>query len=92
MATLVILLLGQGLATMDGSILVVAAPSLQSSLHVSGAELQLVVGMYILAFGALVVTGPASVTTWAAAGRSERGSAHSRWPPWSAGWRPPRRC
>jgi MFS family permease len=56
-ATLVILLLGQGLATMDGSILVVAAPSLQSSLHVSGAELQLVVGMYILAFGALVVTG-----------------------------------
>ena len=57
MATLVILLVGQAMVSMDGSILVVAAPSLQSSLHASGAELQLVVGMYTLAFGALVVTG-----------------------------------
>ena len=57
MATLVILLVGQAMASMDASILVVAAPSLQSSLHASDAELQLVVGMYSLAFGALVVTG-----------------------------------
>jgi hypothetical protein len=57
MATLVILLVGQAMASMDGSILVVAAPSLQSSLHASDAQLQLVVGMYMFAFGALVVTG-----------------------------------
>ena len=57
MATLAILLVGQAMATMDGSILVVAAPSLQSSLHASDAQLQLIVGMYTLAFGALVVTG-----------------------------------
>ena len=57
MATLAILLVGQAMATMDGSILVVAAPSLQSSLHASGTQLQLVVAMHTLAFGALVVTG-----------------------------------
>jgi hypothetical protein len=57
MATLVIVLVGQAMTSMDGSILVVAAPSMQSSLHASGAELQLIIGMYTLAFGALVVTG-----------------------------------
>ncbi|HEY1510159.1 MAG TPA: MFS transporter [Solirubrobacteraceae bacterium] len=57
MTVLVILLVGQAMATMDGSILVVAAPSLRVDLHASGAELQLVVAAYTLAFGALVVTG-----------------------------------
>jgi hypothetical protein len=57
MVALVVLLVGQAMTSMDGSILVVAAPSLQSSLHASGAELQLVIGTYSLAFGALVVTG-----------------------------------
>ena len=57
MVALVILLVGQAMAVMDGSILVVAAPSLQTSLHASGAQLQLVVAMYTLAFGALVITG-----------------------------------
>lgn len=42
---------------MDASILVVAAPSIRSSLRASGAELQLIVATYTLAFGALVVTG-----------------------------------
>jgi MFS family permease len=57
MLALVILLAGQAMATMDGSILVVAAPSLRADLHASGADLQLVVAMYTMAFGALVVTG-----------------------------------
>ena len=57
MALLVILLAGQALASMDGEILVIAAPSLRADLHASGAQLQLIVGMYTLAFGALVVTG-----------------------------------
>jgi hypothetical protein len=52
-----ILLSGQAMATMDASILVVAAPSLRADLAASGAQLQLVVAMYTLAFGALVVTG-----------------------------------
>jgi MFS family permease len=57
MRVLLILLAGQAMATMDGSILAVAAPSLQQSLGASDAELQLVVAMYTIAFGALVVTG-----------------------------------
>ena len=51
------LLGGQAMATMDGSILAIAAPSIRSDLHASGAELQLVVAMYTLAFAACVVTG-----------------------------------
>jgi MFS family permease len=57
MRVLLILLAGQAMASMDGSILAVAAPSLQQSLGASDAELQLVVAMYTIAFGALVVTG-----------------------------------
>ena len=40
MRVLLILLAGQPMATMDGSILAVAAPSLQQSLRASDAELQ----------------------------------------------------
>ncbi|MGI8712489.1 MAG: MFS transporter [Solirubrobacteraceae bacterium] len=57
MPTLIILLVGQAMAVMDGSILVVASPSLRADLHASSAELQLVVAMYTLAFAALVVAG-----------------------------------
>jgi Major Facilitator Superfamily len=56
-AVLLVLLVGQAMASMDASILVVAAPSIRSSLHASAAELQLLVAAYSLAFGALVVTG-----------------------------------
>jgi hypothetical protein len=42
---------------MDASILAVAAPSLRTNLHTSGAELQLVVAIYTLVFAVLVVTG-----------------------------------
>jgi len=56
-AALVVLLVGQAMASMDASILVVAAPSIRSSLQASGAELQLIVTTYTLTFGALVVTG-----------------------------------
>jgi MFS family permease len=51
------LLAGQAMASMDAEILVIAAPSLRTDLHASGAQLQLIVGMYTLACGALVVTG-----------------------------------
>jgi predicted MFS family arabinose efflux permease len=57
MRVLLILLAGQAMATMDASILAVAAPSLQQSLGASDAQLQLVVAMYTIAFAALVVTG-----------------------------------
>jgi MFS family permease len=57
MLGLLILLTGQAMATMDASILAVAAPSLRTDLGTSDAQLQLVVAMYTLAFGALVVTG-----------------------------------
>ncbi|HEY7074869.1 MAG TPA: MFS transporter [Solirubrobacteraceae bacterium] len=57
MRALVILLVGQAMASMDASILVVASPSLQADLHASGGQVQLVVSMYTLAFAAFVVTG-----------------------------------
>jgi hypothetical protein len=56
-AALVVLLVGQAMASMDASILVVAAPSIRSTMGASGAELQLIVATYTLTFGALVVTG-----------------------------------
>jgi MFS family permease len=57
MPLLMTLLAGQAMASMDAEILVIAAPSLRADLHASGAQLQLIVAMYTLAFGALVVTG-----------------------------------
>jgi MFS family permease len=57
MALLVILLVGQAMASMDASILIVASPSLQADLDASGAQLQLVIAVYTVAFGVLVVTG-----------------------------------
>jgi MFS family permease len=57
MGLLMTLLAGQAMASMDAEILVIAAPSLRADLHASGAQVQLVVAMYTLAFGALVVTG-----------------------------------
>jgi hypothetical protein len=55
---------------MDGSILVVAAPSLRADLHASGAELQLVVTMYTLALNALIVTVRGSGTSLVSGERS----------------------
>jgi len=53
----VILLAGQAMASMDASILAIAAPSLRVDLHASGAQLQLIVAMYTIVFATLVVTG-----------------------------------
>jgi MFS family permease len=57
MGVLLILLAAQAMASMDEEILVVASPSLRNDLHVSDAELQLVLAMYTVMFAALVVTG-----------------------------------
>jgi MFS family permease len=57
MPALLILLAGQAMASMDGSILAVTAPSIRADLRASAGELQLVLAMYTLAFAALVVTG-----------------------------------
>jgi predicted MFS family arabinose efflux permease len=57
MPALLILLAGQAMASMDASILAVAAPSLRAGLHASDGQLQLVVAMYTIAFATFVVTG-----------------------------------
>src|ERR687885_1891828 len=54
---LVILLGGQAMASMDASILAIAAPSLRTDLHASDAQLQLIVAMYTIAFATVVITG-----------------------------------
>jgi MFS family permease len=70
MRVLVVLLAGQAMATMDQSILAVAAPSLRADLHATDAQLQLVVAMYTLAFAAVVVIGAGSATWSGGAARS----------------------
>jgi MFS family permease len=57
MRVLAILLAGQAMASMDVSILIVASPSLRSDLGASGAQLELIVSMYTIAFVGMVVTG-----------------------------------
>jgi MFS family permease len=57
MRVLVVVLVGQAMASMDASILAVASPSLRADLHASDAQLQLVVATYTMAFAAFVVTG-----------------------------------
>jgi len=57
MALLLILLAGQALASMDGSMMAVAAPSLRADLHASGADIQLTLALYVIVFAALVVIG-----------------------------------
>jgi predicted MFS family arabinose efflux permease len=54
---LVAVLCGQTMASLDGSIVTVAAPNIQVDLHASGAALQLLVASYLITFGVLVVTG-----------------------------------
>lgn len=55
--TLVVLLAGTFMTSMDAAIANVAGPSIQESLHMSGAELQLVISGYTVAYAALLVTG-----------------------------------
>jgi MFS family permease len=54
---LVVLLLGQFMANIDTAIVNIAAPSIQSELHASDGQLDLVVSGYILAYAVLLVTG-----------------------------------
>ncbi|MCW2915071.1 MAG: transporter [Actinomycetia bacterium] len=54
---LAVLLTGQTMASMDGSIVTVALPSIQRDLGASGAALQLIVSGYLLTLGVLIVTG-----------------------------------
>jgi MFS family permease len=57
MPLLVILLAGQAMASMDGSIMALAAPSLHADLHASGAQVQLTLAIYLIVFAALVIIG-----------------------------------
>jgi MFS family permease len=54
---LAIVLVGQFMAVLDASIVNVAAPSIHSSLHASGASLQLIVAGYTITYAVLMVTG-----------------------------------
>ncbi|MFC4591450.1 MFS transporter [Sphaerisporangium corydalis] len=54
---LAVLLAGQTMASMDGSIVTVALPSIQRDLGADGAALQLVASAYLLTLGLLIVTG-----------------------------------
>ncbi len=56
-AILAVLLTGQCLANIDTAIVNVATPSIQTNLHASGTELQLVVSGYVLAYAVLLITG-----------------------------------
>ncbi|MGV9349272.1 MFS transporter [Streptomyces spiralis] len=53
---LAVLLTGQIMATMDGSIVSVTAQTMREGLHTSGAAIQLIVSGYLLTSGVLLVT------------------------------------
>jgi MFS family permease len=55
--TLLVLLVGTFMTSMDVAIVNVAGPSIQGDLHMSGASLQLVISGYTVAYAALLVTG-----------------------------------
>ncbi|MPZ27084.1 MAG: MFS transporter [Micromonosporaceae bacterium] len=54
---LTVLLVGQAMASMDGSIVAVAIPTIRHTLGAGDAAIQLTLAGYTLAFGVLVVTG-----------------------------------
>jgi MFS family permease len=54
---LAVLLAGQAIANIDTAIVNVATPSIHADLGASGAQLQLVVSGYILAYAVLLITG-----------------------------------
>ena len=54
---LAVLLLAPFMAQADVTIANVAAPSIHADLHASGAELELVIGAYLIAFAVLLITG-----------------------------------
>jgi EmrB/QacA subfamily drug resistance transporter len=56
-AMLAILVMAQFMALLDATIVNVAIPSIRSSLHASGAGLQLVVAGYTVAYAMLLITG-----------------------------------
>ncbi|MGA8115604.1 MAG: MFS transporter [Actinocatenispora sp.] len=53
---LALLLTGQVMVSLDGSIVSVAAPTIRAGLHASGAEIQLLISSYLLTTGVLFVT------------------------------------
>ena len=54
---LAVILIGQFMAILDTSIVNVAAPTIRTDLHTSGAGLQLVVAGYIISYAVLMITG-----------------------------------
>jgi MFS family permease len=54
---LAVLLLGQFMCVIDVLVVNVAMPSIATSLHASGASLQLIVGGYTIAYAMLLITG-----------------------------------
>ena len=54
---LAVLLVAPFMAQADATIANVAAPSIHADLHTTGAELELVIGAYLIAFAVLLITG-----------------------------------
>src|SRR5580765_650737 len=54
---LALILTGQFMAVLDASIVNVAIPTIRRDLHATGAELQLIVASYIIAYAVLLITG-----------------------------------
>jgi EmrB/QacA subfamily drug resistance transporter len=54
---LVLILTGQFMAVLDASIVNVAIPTIRADLHATGADLQLIVAGYVIAYAVLLITG-----------------------------------
>lgn len=54
---LLLVLTGQFMAVLDASIVNVAIPTIRADLHATGADLQLIVAGYVIAYAVLLITG-----------------------------------
>src|SRR6266481_8521557 len=54
---LALILTGQFMAVLDASIVNVAIPTIRLDLHATGADLQLIVAGYVIAYAVLLITG-----------------------------------
>jgi MFS family permease len=83
-----VLLIAPFMAQVDVTIASVATPAIHNGLHASGAQVQLVIGGYMISFAMLLITGASSARRTATDAPSWPGWPCSRWRRSVAGWRP----
>lgn len=91
-AVLTVLLLGYFMAVLDVAIVNVALPTIRSTLHSSGAGLELSVSGYTISYAVFIVTGARLGDLWGHARVFRAGLVLFTLASLAAGWRPAPAC